>query len=273
MGLNLSTRPLSHEEQKFYLYLEGAGISSFKVSEIDEKESGLSREHLYVIIGRLEKKGWITGVGKGVYLRLPASTALDGRAYLEDPFEVGLKTYSGYLAFQSALRIHGLSEYQSFTVFVATKNKSETLPLLDHYEIKAVKIGKRFTGFEEKGKYKVSTMAKTFFDCFCHPQYAGGYSEILKSLHRTKNMDWTEMEKHLAELGSSSLCQKIGHMVSLLQKETQYEIPAGFLGYLKGRIKNKTRLDFAASGGQYVRDWMVIDNIGERKLLSWWYDG
>ena len=273
MNLNLSTKPLSHEEQKFYLYLENMGKNSFKVSEIDNKRLGLNKDYLYVVINRLEKKGWITGVGKGVYLRLPASTALEGRAYLEDPFEVGLKMYPGYLAFQSALRIHGLSEYEPFTVFVATKNKSETISLLEHYEVKAVKLGKRFTGFKEKGKYNVSTKAKTFFDCFYHPQYAGGYSKVLKSLYLTEEMNWVEMEKHLDEFGSSSLCQKIGHMLSLLHKETEYKLPIDFLEYLKNRIKNKTKLDFALRGGKYIKEWMVVDNIGERKLLSWWYNG
>ena len=67
MNLNLSTKPLSHEEQKFYLYLENMGKNSFKVSEIDNKRLGLSKDYLYVVINRLEKKGWITGVGKGVY--------------------------------------------------------------------------------------------------------------------------------------------------------------------------------------------------------------
>ena len=273
MDLNLSTKPLSHEEQKFYLYLESMGKNSFKVSEIDDKKLGLSKDYLYVIINRLKKKGWITGAGKGVYLRLPASTVFGGRAYLEDPFEVGLKMHSGYLAFQSALRIHGLSGYEPFTVFVATKNKSETTPLLEHYEIKAVKLGKRFAGFREKGKYKISTRAKTFFDCFCHPQYAGGYSEILKSLHLAEKIDWIELEKYLDYFGSSSICQKIGYMLSLLCNETGYDLPADFLEYLRGRIKNKTKLDFAFKGGKYAREWMVIDNIGEKKLLSWWYNG
>jgi len=273
MNLNLSTKPLSHEEQKFYLYLESMGKNSFKVSEIDDKRLGLSKDYLYVVINRLARKGWITGVGKGVYLRLPAGTALEGRAYLEDPFEVGLKMYPGYLAFQSALRIHGLSEHEPFTVFVATRNKSETTPLLEHYEIRAVKLGRRLAGFEEKGKYMVSTKAKTFFDCFCHPQHAGGYPEVLKSLHRAEEMDWTEMERHLGDFGSSSLCQKIGYMLSLLRREAGYEPPTDFMEYLEGRIKNKTRLDFALGGGRYVKEWMVTDNIGARKLLSWWYDG
>ena len=62
MNLNLSTKPLSHEEQKFYLYLESMGKNSFKVSEIDNKRLGLSKDYLYVVINRLEKKGWVTGV-------------------------------------------------------------------------------------------------------------------------------------------------------------------------------------------------------------------
>ena len=273
MALGVHTVPLSHEEQRFYFYLESKDISAFKISEVDEKKVGLSRAHLYVIVGRLEKKGWLTGVGKGVYLRLPACTALDGWAYLEDQFEVGLKMYSGYIAFQNALKIYGLSEYQPFTVFVATKDTSETMPLLKHYEVKAVKLGKRFTGFTNMKKYRISTKAKTFFDCFCHPQYAAGYPEILKSLHMAGEIDWKEMEKYLEGFGSSSLCQRIGYTVSLLCRDTEYIIPADFLEYLKGRIKNKTKLNFLLSGGKYIKEWMIVDNIGDKRLLSWWYYG
>jgi len=272
MRLKLTTKPLSHEEQKIYLYLESIGKNTFKISEIDAKKLGLEKSYLYVLIGRLEKKGWITAVGKGVYLRLPAETVVKGKVYLEDPFEVALKMYKGYLAFQSALKIHGLSEYEPFTIYVATKNKSETSPLLKHYEIKAIKFGKRFTGFEKINKYTVSTKAKTFFDCFYRPQYAGGYSEVMKSLHMAGQIDWKEMEKYLDKFGSSTICQKIGYLISLLQ-ETEYDIPKDFIEYLKGRIGNKTKLDFSQKGGSYNKEWMIVDNIGKKNLLSWWYNG
>ena len=273
MALGVPTAPLSHEEQRFYFHLENKGVSAFKISSMDENEMGLSRAYLYVIVNRLEKKGWLTGVGKGVYLKLPACAGLEGGAYLEDQCEVGLKMYSGYLAFQSALKTYMLSDYHPFTVFVATKDKSETMPLLEQYEIKAVKLGRRFTGFKNTGRYMVSTKAKTFFDCFCHPQYAAGYPEILKSLYFAKEIDWKEMEKYLEEFGSSSLCQRIGYMVSLLDRVTEYGIPVDFTEYLKSRIKNRTKLYFNWGGGRYVKEWMITDNIGERSLLSWWYDG
>jgi len=275
MPLKFTTEALSHTEQRLYLYLESAGKNVFTISELKESELGLSTEYLYVLLGRLQKKGWITSVGKGVYLRLPASSAVDGKVYLEDPFEVALKLFpkNAYLAFLSALKVHNLSEYEPFTIFVATKNKSETLKLLEQYEVKAIKFGRRFTGYERKDGYIVSTVAKTFFDCFYHPQYAGGYSEVLKSLHSCENLGWKEFRSYLERFGLSSLCQKIGYMLSLLQN-VGYTVPEDLMDYLKSRVRTKTRLDFQIrKGGKLVKEWLVIDNIGDRKLLEWWYHG
>lgn len=83
MVLKLSTRPLSHVEQRLYLYLESMDKNTFKVSEIDIRKVGITPSYLYVLVDRLEKKGWLTRVGKGVYLRLPASTAMAGKVYLK----------------------------------------------------------------------------------------------------------------------------------------------------------------------------------------------
>ncbi|MDE1863330.1 MAG: type IV toxin-antitoxin system AbiEi family antitoxin domain-containing protein [Thaumarchaeota archaeon] len=272
MTLKLTTKPLSHEEQRIYLYLESIDRNVFKVSEIDLKKLGVAPSYLYVLVDRLEKKGWLTGVGKGVYLRLPASTAIGGKVYLEDPMEVAAKMFDGYIAFSSALKVHGLSDYQPFTIYMATKTRSDTVTLLKDYEIRAVKFGRRCTGFEKKARYAVSTIPKTFFDCFYRPEYAGGYSEVLKSLRRAEKIDWKEFEKYLEKFGSSSLCQKIGYMLTLL-KETDFVVPHDIVRYMKNRVKNKTKLDFGRNGGTYNRDWMIIDNIGKNNLLSWWYNG
>jgi predicted transcriptional regulator of viral defense system len=165
-----------------------------------------------------------------------------------------------------------LSEYQPFTIFVATQSKSETLNLLKQYEIKAIKLGRRYTGFEKKDGYQVSSLAKTFFDCFYHPQYAGGYSEILKSLHVCEEMDWNNFLLYLKEFASASLCQKIGYLLSVL-KETDYRVPEKVIDYLKEQVRVKTQLHPKISGGKLNREWLVIDNLGERELLSWWLHG
>lgn len=272
MTLKFTTQPLSHLEQKIYLILESEGKNVFTVKELKKLKLPIKYGHLRVLLHRMEKKGWLTSIKKGVYLRLPAVAAVEGKVYLEDPFLVALKVFDGYLAFQSALKVHSLSEYQSFTIFVATKNKSDSLKLLKQYEIKAIKLGKRYVGYVKKNNYKVSSIAKTFFDCFYHPQYAGGYSEVLKSLYACKEMDWDEFLSYFKKFASNSLCQKVGYLLTLL-KETGYDVPDNVIEYLKKRVCVKTRLDPNIHGGKLSKDWLVIDNIGKKELLSWWLYG
>jgi predicted transcriptional regulator of viral defense system len=273
MAPKFTTEPLSHLEQKVYLLLESEGKNVFTVKELKGLKLPLKYGHLRVLLHRLEKKGWITSVRKGVYLRLPAVAALEGKVYLEDPFIVALKAFDGYLAFQSALRVHGLSEYQPFTIFIATKNKSETLRLLKQYEIRAIKLGERYVGYEKKNDYLVSSIAKTFFDCLYHPQYAGGYSEVLKSLYFCKEMVWNEFLSYFKKFASNSLCQKVGYLLSSLKDETGYKVPDSVIEYFQKRVRVKTRLDSKRSGGKLSKDWLVIDNIGKKELFSWWLHG
>jgi len=272
MKKKFTTRPLSHREQQLYLTLESKGQSAFRISDLKQLDLPLSYEHLRVLVQRLEGKGWLTSLGKGVYLRLPASAAVNGKVYLEDPFKVALKLFRGYLAFQSALKIHGLSEYEPFTVYVATRNKSETVALLKQYEVRAITFRSRYTGFETKDGYVVSTVAKTFFDCFFHPNYAGGYAEVLKSLHSCTSIDWQEFLKYVKRFASDNLCQKIGYLLSVLAK-AHYDVPKAVISYLKSRVNVKTRLDTKRAGGEFKQEWQLYDNIGEQKLLSWWFHG
>ncbi len=272
MKKKFTTKPLSHREQQLYLTLESEGQNVFRISDLKELHLPFSYDHLRVLVQRLQRKGWLTALGKGVYLRLPASAALEGKVYLEDPFKVALKLFRGYLAFQSALKIHGLSDYQPFTVYVATENKSQTVSLLEQYEIKAITFRERYAGYEAKDGYLVSTVAKTFFDCFFHSVYAGGYPEILKSLHSCDSMDWQEFLKYLKKFASDNLCQKIGYLLTLLAG-TNYKVPKSVLNYVKTRVNIKTRLDPKRPGGEFLPDWQLYDNIGERKLLSWWLHG
>lgn len=272
MKKKFSTVPMSHTEQQLYLTLESEGQNVFRISDLKGQTLPFSYDHLRVLVQRLEKKGWLTSLGKGAYLRLPASAALGGKVYLEDPFKVALKLFRGYLAFQSALKIHGLSEYEPFTIYVATRNKSETIALLERYEVKAITFRRRYAGYEKKDSYVVSTVAKTFFDCFFHPHYAGGYTEVLKSLHSCDSMDWDGFLKYVKKFASDNLCQKIGYLLSLMTK-TDYRIPKAVMGYLKSRVNAKIRLDQKRTGGKFVQEWQLYDNIGEQKLLSWWLHG
>ncbi|ABK77093.1 transcriptional regulator [Cenarchaeum symbiosum A] len=279
MELGMYMRPMSHTEQKLYLYLESMSKNIFRLPEIEHERLGLSRGHYHTLISRLVKKGWIKRAGHGTYLRNPPLSVRAGPYYIEDPFETGLKMYGGYIAFHTAMYLYGLNDNQPVMIYVATPSKSETVDLGPYHRIKAVKMGRRFTGIRTKDKYRISTLMKTIFDCFDHVMHSGGYPDLLKSITFAESygfggsLDWNEFEVYLDEFASSSLCQKIGYMLSLLKEEGIYETPDDLMEYLRGRIKNKTNLFGGRLGGKYDRNWMVVDNIGRRALLSWHYHG
>jgi len=85
-------------------------------------------------------------------------------------------------------------------------------------------------------------------------------------------MDWDEFLRYVKRFASNNLCQKLGYLLSLMAK-TDYRIPKIVLSYLESRAKAKIRLDQNRSGGTLVAQWQVYDNIGEKKLLTWWLHG
>jgi len=119
------------------------------------------RDSLKTALSRLGKAGRIVRLKRGTYSASP----------MRDAFACAQATYNGYLAFSSALYLHGMVSEMPFTVTVATVSTSQ-VKRFGQSEFRAVALGKRAAGFERKGAYVVSTKAKTLFDCLCVPRYS-----------------------------------------------------------------------------------------------------
>ncbi len=133
-------------------------------------------------------------------------------------------------------------------------------------------MGKNARGLTFYKDLYVSTLAKTFFDCFYKPHYAGGYSEITKALFEAKELDWGEFVRYFDQ-ASDALCQRTGYVLDLYNRETD-RVPEGVLAYFRSRKKNKTAL-LPSGGGKetYSSEWMVMDNLGRENIMSWWQHG
>lgn len=216
----------------------------------------------------LSKKGYLHRVRKGVYLvsEKPSVTPV-----IKNPYQIATMVFSGYIGFSSALRLYDLLDYEPFTIFLITKSKSRDF-VLGEYTFKSVAMGDKATGMTfYKGLY-VSTLAKTFFDCFYKPQYAGGYAEITRALYQAKEIDWREFTSYFHH-ASDALCQRTGYVLDMFNRAGG-TVPDFVLMYLRGRKKNKTPL-LPSGGGKerYDRDWMVMDNLGMENIMSWWQHG
>jgi predicted transcriptional regulator of viral defense system len=246
-------------------------ISSHDTVKVDEI-AGLMAETDAVQIKKmchsLSKKGYLHRVRKGIYL---VSEKPSDSPVIKNPYEIALTLFSGYIGFSSALRLYDLLDYEPFTIFVVTTNKSREYNL-GEYTFKSVAMGDKATGMAFYNGLYVSTPAKTFFDCFYKPQYAGGYAEITKALYQAKEIDWREFVSYF-DHASDALCQRTGHVLDMFDRDTG-KVPDHVLAYLRARRKNKTPL-LPSGGGKetYNPDWMVMDNLGKENIMSWWQHG
>jgi len=257
---------LTKSEQLIFNVIRNSDIIS--IEELKELFPELSEGMIYKVASGLESKGYLYRLKKGLYLvhERPSKEPV-----IENPYKIALSIFKGYISFSSALKLYDLLEYEPFTIFVATPKKSGTIEL-NRYTIKAVSMGKKAFGITfYKGVY-TSTLAKTFFDCFYKPQYAGGYETITKALYEAKKVDWDEFLGYFRKFASPSLCQRTGYVLDLMRRELDFEVPEKVIDFLKSRVKTKTKLvPTAPSKGHFTSEWKVLNNLSKEKILGWYY--
>jgi predicted transcriptional regulator of viral defense system len=259
---NLKKLPL---EQRIYTLAKDAKNSIVAIETIKSWRLA-SNGAIRVALHNLCKKSWFLPLKRGLYAVQPY---LGGG--IEDPFYAAQLVYGGYLAFSSALYLHKLGDEMPFTVFTVTKRKSSTRRI-GEYEFRAVALGRRAIGAQRLGDYYVSTLPKTLYDCLYMPQYSGGHAKILRAVYnaRMDSADWREFMLYVGRFESGAFCQRAGYLLSMLAK-TGKKVPAFVLNGLWGMEgRSITRLQ-PGSGGKYDPRWRVVDNVGERELLGWWF--
>jgi predicted transcriptional regulator of viral defense system len=253
---------LTPKEQEVYEGVKAADVISHdEIVGLFPQEKWINRT-----IHGLISKGKLKAIRRGLYF----VGGEDGT--LKNPYAVSMRIFRGYVGLSSAFKIHGLLDYEPFTVFIITSKRSERRTI-GNYSFRAINFGDRATGEEFREGVYVSTVAKTFFDCFFRPSYVG-YSEITKALYQLTEMDWDEFLHYFVRFASPSLSQRTGYVLDMMRRETGKDVPERVISYFRKRIKTKTRLlPSYRKGGQYCREWKVMDNLGKKNFLSWWYDG
>jgi len=140
-----------------------------------------SRGTLLATICRLTREGRMVRLKRGAYSVAP----------IRDGYAAAQAKFGGYIAFASALRLHGLITEEPFTIMVATP-KTSKIVRMGNLEFRAVALGKRAVGSERIGAHEVSNRAKTLFDCLFLPQYSAEMEKLEEAYAcagRTKSAD------------------------------------------------------------------------------------
>ncbi len=252
-------KQISHYEQEIYFSLKEGGI--YDIDFIRQLVK-MKRETLLVLLSRMQKKGWITRLKKGMYVvNSPNSTQLN------DPFLAALRIFGGYLGFSSALYIYNLTDEQISTIYVCTLNKSGKR-IMGDITINAIRLGRRATGMTFLNGYFVSSKPKTLYDCFYKPELSGWYSNILAAVNRLKlsDSDWDMFLFYVRKFGNSGFSRKVGFLLELLKNKVGTDIPGSVIQKLN-TSGSVVKLGLGRNG-KFIKKWNVVNYIDEGDLLG-----
>jgi len=219
-------------------------------------------------IAKLCRIGYLHRLRKGLYYSTP-----DMKLVINDPLSVAALIYPGYIGFSTALRFYNLVEYEPFYMFIVTNNRSTSV-WLGEYTFRYVSMGRRATGAANVNGIWVSTPEKTFFDCFYKPRYAGGYGTITRALYEARKIDWEIFGSYMDDLASNSMRQRTGYILDLLKSKTGFSVPKRVLEALQPKDASYVWLQTdGPRKGNRIKKWKIFDNIGDARILEWWYNG
>ncbi len=249
---------LSREEQRLWEYIkEKEIIDSELVKQVfpDFKQSKINK-----LLYNLAKKKYLNRARKDLYYNTEQ---------IKSFHKLALRIRNGYIGLSSALRYYNLISYEDFTIFVITENFRKKIDLKGtNYTIEFIPLGQFFTSFEKKNEMYISSIEKTLFDCLLKPKLVG-YANITQAFYDAK-IDWHKFISFFELTQNNSLCQRTGYILDLMKKDTKLNVPEFVFKFLLRNIKHPVKLTPHKTPSKFSKKWLVEDNVGEDKILSWW---
>ena len=187
----------------------------FSFAQLYQK-THIKKEMLWVILSRMEEKGFIERIEKGKYLIIPLGG--EKGKYTLHEFVIASYLVEPYaISYWSALHHYGLTEQIPSTVFVQTparKKKSRIEIFGVNYQIVRVKEDKFFgirNEWIEETKVNVTDKEKTIIDCLDMPHYAGGIIEVAKAL-KDNSLNYNQLREYAVKLDNFAVIRRLGYL-------------------------------------------------------------
>lgn len=211
-------------------------------------------------LSRLERKGWLRRLERGLYLLIPLEAGPQGN-WSEDPLVIANQLVPGGAgAYWSALHYWNMTEQVPRTVFVQTVTRRST-PYSEilgvRYQFVTIKQN-RFFGILSQTvdgmSFSITDREKTIVDSMARPDLSGGIMLLAESLSSVSEVDWVKLDNYLERFGSGAVYKRLGYLIERLDveipnrdqifKEWQGRLTQGIAWLEPGRERNgpvKTR--------------------------------
>jgi predicted transcriptional regulator of viral defense system len=178
-------------------------------------------------LSRLEKRGWLKRLERGLYLIVPLEAGPNAQ-WSEDPLIIATQLIpEGAVAYWTAMHYWGMTEQIPRTIFVQTprrKYKPRDTILGVHYQFVVVVKRKLFgilTQHRDGLQIRVTDQEKTLVDALDRPDLCGGIAQVVETLHSLDRLDWERMDSYLDDFNSGAVYKRLGY----LMEEHEIAIP------------------------------------------------
>ena len=170
------------------------------------------------LLARMEAQGLVVKLERGKYLLL----GLSPERTLSNPLFIGSQVLSpAYISFWSALHFYGFTEQVPQTVFVATTRRKSNLAFQGVNLFFVTIPSYQMFGYQREMHgdlpIVIADKAKAILDSLQRPQYAGGLSEVAKSLSNAlADLDLLTLITYANQMRNLSLGSRLGYLLGVL---------------------------------------------------------
>ena len=220
-------KTVSSSESALLGLLAEEGKQWFTIEEAYAAFPDKSEGAVRFILKRMLDKGLLIKISRKVYWTVPFDQ--EAEDYLPDWHLMAEPLAGGkhYIAYYSALQIHGLITQPSLKEqIVRERHKTETI-ILKGVEFQFIYhnpkhfFGMRKVWIDSYNKVSCSDLEKTMIDCLYMPAYAGGIVEVAKALWTAREkLDYGKLLAYAKQFDSQVVIKRLGFLLDKLEIST-----------------------------------------------------
>ena len=225
------------------------------------------------LLSDMTKRGLLMRVKEGLYYIIPFEQ--DPETFMPDwhllpQYLVDDEEY--YIGYFSALQIHSLTTQPNLKeqIVVNKQIKPSTLfikeiPFQFIYHNEKHFFGNKKTWIDSFNRVQCSDLEKTIIDCLFKPEYAGGITEIAKTIYKIKDkIDYSKLLQYAKRFDSQAVMKRLGFLLELLNIKTT------LIDELQKLRTNSTVLlePSYPKKGKTISRWAIQQNIDKESIIS-----
>lgn len=259
---------LGQKEAEFLAGLAQRGMTLFTTRQAQEfwGEPAVTSQAIF----RLQRKGWIQRLARGLYMLVPLAAGPE-RHWAEDSFVIAAHlAQPAAVAYWSAMHYWNMTEHIPQTVLIqSTRRKHKTQMLIAGVAFRLVVVAARkffgvITQYRNSQPFFVTDREKTIIDACDRPDLSGGIALIYYALKNCwEQLDWERLDDYLGRFGSSAVYKRLGYLIDF----GKFAIPEREKRLASWHTRIKSGISplepGAGAKGRLNSRWGLLLNLGE----------